>query len=182
MHFSPPFLRLSAFLLSTLGIVASSYGQSAPPEENRFTKSILTEKLDEPMEMTFLPDKRVLFVERKGNLKAYNPKTKEVSVLAAIPVNTKYTNRQGQVREAEEGLMGLIADPNYAQNHWIYMYYADLAEKKHVLARWELNGDELVEASKKTIIEVPTQREECCHTGGGMVFDKAGNLYLLPFG
>jgi len=178
MHFSPPFLRISAFLLSTLGIVASSYGQSTPPEENRFTKSILTEKLDEPMEMTFLPDKRVLFVERKGNLKAYDPKTREVSVLAAIPVNTKYTNRQGQVREAEEGLMGLIADPNYAQNHWIYMYYADPAEKKHVLARWELKGDELVEASKKTIIEVPTQREECCHTGGGMVFDKAGNLYL----
>ncbi len=178
MRISPSFIRFSTLWIGVLGVVATTYGQSAPPEENRFTKSILTEKLDEPMEMTFLPDKRILFVERKGNLKAYNPKTKEVSVLATIPVNTKYTNRQGQVREAEEGLMGLIADPNFAKNNWIYMYYADPTDKKHVLARWELKGDELVEASKKVVLEVPTQREECCHTGGGMVFDKVGNLYL----
>lgn len=171
--------RLSAVGLIASAVVITAHAQQpTPPDENRFTKSVLTEKLDEPMEITFLPDKRILFVERKGNLKAYDPKTKEVSVLAMIPVNTKYTNRQGQVREAEEGLMGLIADPNYAKNNWIYMYYADPSEKKHVLARWELKGSELVEASKKIMLEVPTQREECCHTGGGMVFDKAGNLYL----
>ncbi len=178
MRFYTSLSRLGSICLIALSSATVLYGQSAPPEENRFTKSILTEKLDEPMEMTFLPDKRILFVERKGNLKAYDPKTKEVSVLATIPVNTKYTNRQGQVREAEEGLMGIIADPNYAQNHWIYMYYADPTDKKHVLARWELKGDELVESSKKNVLEVPTQREECCHTGGGMVFDKVGNLYL----
>ena len=171
--------RLSAVgLIASAVVITAQAQQPTPPDENRFTKSVLTEKLDEPMEITFLPDKRILFVERKGNLKAYDPKTKEVSVLATIPVNTKYTNRQGQVREAEEGLMGLIADPNYAKNNWIYMYYADPSEKKHVLARWELKGNELVEASKKIVLEVPTQREECCHTGGGMVFDKAGNLYL----
>lgn len=168
---------------SLMGLMAmilchTTNAQTTLPDENRFTKSVLTEKLDEPMEMTFLPDKRVLFVERKGNLKAYDPKTKETTIIAKIPVNTKYTNRQGQVREAEEGLMGLIADPNYAQNHWIYMYYADPATPKHVLARWELRGDELVESSKKILLEVPTQREECCHTGGGMTWDKAGNLYL----
>ncbi|WP_428655721.1 PQQ-dependent sugar dehydrogenase [Runella sp.] len=178
MSFTTPFSRLGVAFLIALGARLPAYSQSPLPEENRFTKSILTEKLDEPMEMTFLPDKRILFVERKGNLKAYDPKTKEVTVLATIPVNTKYTNRQGQVREAEEGLMGLIADPNYAKNNWIYMYYADPTDKKHVLARWELKGDELVEASKKVVLEVTTQREECCHTGGGMVFDKVGNLYL----
>lgn len=178
MYFSTSLRKLGAVGLIALGMATVTYSQSSPPEENRFTKSILTEKLDEPMEMTFLPDKRVLFVERKGNLKAYNPKTKEVSVLATIPVNTKYTNRQGQVREAEEGLMGLIADPNFAKNNWIYMYYADPTDKKHVLARWELKGDALVESSKKVMLEVTTQREECCHTGGGMVFDKVGNLYL----
>jgi cytochrome c len=46
------------------------------------------------------------------------------------------------------------------------------------LARWELKGDDLVAASKKVVLEVPTQREECCHTGGGMVFDPQGNLLL----
>lgn len=149
-----------------------------PPDENRFTKVVLTEKLDEPMEMALLKDGRVLFIERKGALKYYDPATKQVNLIATIPVNTKYTNKQGVVREAEEGLMGLIEDPNFEQNHWIYMYYADPTVAKHVLARWELRGNELVESSKKIMLEVPTQREECCHTGGGMVFDDRGNLFL----
>ncbi len=168
--------KFTNLFVGGLFVALQSFAQV--PEENRFTKVILTEKLDEPMEMALLKDGRVLFVERKGALKQYNPKTKEVKTLATIPVNTKYTNRQGVKREAEEGLMGLVQDPDFEKNHWIYMYYADTDVAKHVLARWELKGEELVESSKKIILEVPTQREECCHTGGGMVFDKTGNLYL----
>ncbi|MGL6268534.1 MAG: hypothetical protein ACRC2O_11450, partial [Chitinophagaceae bacterium] len=41
-------------------------GIDVKPDDNRFTKTILTEKLDEPMEMTILPNGKVLFVERKG--------------------------------------------------------------------------------------------------------------------
>ena len=101
-----------------------------------------------------------------------------ITLVATIPVNTKYKNKEGRVREAEEGLMGVIAHPDFAQNNWIFLYYADPDEPKHVLARWELKGNELVEDSKVVVLEVPTQREECCHTGGGMVFDDQGNLYL----
>lgn len=151
---------------------------SIKPEDNRFTKVVLTEGMDEPMEMTFLPGRRILFVERKGAVKVFDENTGELTQVGFVPVNTKYTNKEGVVREAEEGLMGVIADPNYEKNYWIYMYYADPDVPKHVLARWELKGNELIEASKKILLEVPTQREECCHTGGGMVFDKDGNLYL----
>lgn len=148
------------------------------PEDNRFTKVVLTEGMDEPMEMTFLPENRVLIVERKGGVKIFDEKTGEMTLIATLPVNTKYTNKEGVVREAEEGLMGVIAHPDYAKNNWIYMYYADSADAKHVLARWELKGNELVASSKKIVLEVPTQRQECCHTGGGMVFDQEGNLFL----
>ena len=57
------------------------------PDENRFTKIVLSEKLDEPMEMTLLKDGRVQFVEGRGALKQYNPETGEVKTLAMIPVN-----------------------------------------------------------------------------------------------
>lgn len=148
------------------------------PEENRFTKVVLTEGMDEPMEMTFLPDKKILFVERKGGVKILDENTGEVSLVATIPVNTKYTNKEGVVREAEEGLMGVIVHPDFEKNHWIYLYYADSEDTQHVLTRWELDGNTLIESSRKVILAVPTQREECCHTGGGMVFDQEGNLYL----
>ncbi len=170
------FSVLFVFLLSLIS--SQSISAQNTPEENRFSKVVLGDKLDEPMEMTLLKDGRVLFVERKGALKQFDPNTGAIKTIATIPVNTKYTNAKGQKREAEEGLMGLIHDPNFEKNHWIYMYYADTAKIQHVLARWELKGEELVASSKKVVLEVPTQREECCHTGGGMVFDKAGNLYL----
>lgn len=151
---------------------------SGKPEENRFTKVVLTEGMDEPMAMTILNDGRVLIVERKGGLKRVDTKTNSVKTIASIPVNTKYTSKEGAVTEAEEGLMGIIAHPKFDSNHWIYMYYADPDQPKHVLARWELQGDSLIASSKKIIMEVGTQRETCCHTGGGMAFDPQGNLYL----
>jgi cytochrome c len=148
------------------------------PEETRFTKVVLAEGMDEPMAMTFLPNNRVLIVERKGGVKVVYTETKETKTITTIPVNTKYKNKEGKEREAEEGLMGIIAHPNFAQNNWIYMYYADPKDAKHILARWELHGDSLYANTKKIVLEVPTQREECCHTGGGMVFDREGNLFL----
>ncbi|MCW3117600.1 MAG: hypothetical protein JWM28_1682 [Chitinophagaceae bacterium] len=149
-----------------------------PPEENRFTKVVLTEGMDEPMEMSFLNDGRILIIERKGGLKSFNTKTNGIKLVATIPVNTKYTSKEGVVSEAEEGLMGVAVHPKFDENHWIYLYYADPVDTKHVLARWELHDDSLYASTKKIIMEIPTQRETCCHTGGGMAFDTDGNLYL----
>ena len=49
---------------------------TTPPEENRFTTTIITKPgtLDEPMEMVFTNDDRILFVERKGALKSFDLK------------------------------------------------------------------------------------------------------------
>ena len=150
----------------------------ARPEENRFTKAILAEKLDEPMELSVLGDGRVLFIQRKGELRLYNTETKELKTIATLPVSTKYVNKEGVESMGEDGLLGLNKDPNFAQNHWIYLYYSDPNESKNVLARFDLKGEELDMASKKVLLEVPTQREECCHTAGSIAWDRAGNLYL----
>jgi cytochrome c len=150
----------------------------ARPEENRFTKVILEEKLDEPMELSVLNDGRVLFIQRKGQLRLFNTKTNELKTIAEIPVSTKYKNKEGKESTGEDGLLGLNKDPDFARNHWIYLYYSVPEEPKNILARFELKGDELDLNSKKVLLEIPTQREECCHTGGSIAWDKAGNLYL----
>ncbi|MDB5012094.1 MAG: cytochrome, partial [Daejeonella sp.] len=149
------------------------------PEENRFTKVVLDEKLEEPMELTVLPDNRVLFIERRGNIKLFSPATGKTKVIAKIPVSTKYTDAAGKVSEAEDGLLGLTKDPQFAKNNWIYLYYSpEGKEAKNILARYELKGDQLLLDSKKVLLEVGTQREQCCHTGGSITFDGSGNLFL----
>lgn len=148
-------------------------------EQNRFTKVVLAQKLEEPMQFELLKDGRVLFAERKGKLKLYSPLTGKVTVIAEIPVSTKYTSKEGVVTEAEDGLQGVILDPDYDQNHWIYLYYSQAGkEAKNIVARYDWLGDKLVESSKKVLLEVAVQREECCHVGGGMLFDSHKNLFL----
>ncbi len=174
-------LKLIVILAGLAGFLSmTSVPFSDAPEANRFTRVVLAEKLDEPMALAPLEDGRVLFIERKGAIHLFDPATNQQKVIATIPVSTKYTNREGKVREAEDGLMGIAPDPNFDQNHWLYLYYAQEGNKaQNVIARYELRGDQLLMDSKKILLEIPTQREECCHTGGGMVFDPQGNLYLL---
>ena len=147
----------------------------ARPEENRFTRIVLAEKLEEPIELAVLPDERVLFIERRGYLNLYTPADGRTRRIATIPVSTKYADSS----QAEDGLLGLAADPNFGANGWIYLYYSPAGpDAKNVLARYTLVGDSLDPASQRVILEVPVQRLQCCHTGGSIAFDRAGNLYL----
>jgi cytochrome c len=150
----------------------------AKPEENRFSKVVLKEKLNEPMELSVLNDGRVLFIERHGAVKLYNIKTKTLKTIATIAVSTKYKDKKGLTSEAEDGFLGLNKDPNFASNHWIYLYYSDPLKSQNILTRYTLKGDVLDLKSKKVILAVETQREQCCHTGGSIDWDKDGNLYL----
>jgi cytochrome c len=149
------------------------------PEENRFAKVVLDERLDEPVELAVLPGEKILFVERKGNVKIYDPADGKTKVIAKIPVSTKYIFKDGDQSEAEDGLLGVALDPNYEKNSWVYFYYSPAGDDpENILARYELKGDKLIEESKKVILEVAVQREQCCHTGGSIAFDGQGNLYV----
>ncbi len=150
----------------------------ARPEENRFTKVVLEEKLDEPMELTLLDKDRVLFIQRKGEIRLYNNVTKELKTIAKLPVSLKYVSAEGKESVAEDGLLGLNKDPNFAQNHWIYLYYSSTKGSYNVLSRFTMKGDEIDLTSEKQFLTIPTQREECCHTGGSIAWDKVGNLFL----
>ena len=174
----------SAFILIGLAFSLWSYSARplrAPgdkPDENRFTKVVLASTLNEPLEMAILPDERVLLIERHGAVRLYSPVTKQLNTIATLPVSTQYKDPEGNLTEAEDGLLGVNIDPNFAQNHWVYLYYSDPDASRNILTRYELRGNELVLSSKKVVLEVATQREQCCHTGGSIDWDRAGNLYL----
>jgi cytochrome c len=152
----------------------------AKPDDSRFTKVVLAQRIEEPMQFQILKDGKVLYAERKGKLKLYDPITQKVTVIHEFAVSTKYVSQTGEVSEAEDGLQGVILDPDFAKNHFIYVYYSPAGtESKNTLERYTWDGKgQLATASRKLILDVPVQRFECCHVGGGMVFDKDKNLYL----
>ncbi|MEN7549484.1 ThuA domain-containing protein [Rapidithrix thailandica] len=139
------------------------------PLENRFVRTVLAQNLEEPMELEYLPNHKILFIERKGAVKVYNLATEELKTVAEIPV---------QHEPGEDGLLGLALDPDYERNHWIYLYYTPEGEESvQRLSRFEFAKDELNFASEKVLLKVPTERD-CCHSGGSVEFGPDGLLYL----
>lgn len=165
-------------LITSFGI--NGIAQTArKPDDNRFTKVVLAQRVEEPMQFQVLKDGKVIFAERKGKIKVYDPLTGKTIVIAELAVSTKYVSQTGEVTEGEDGLQGVILDPDFEKNHWVYVYYSPAGnESKNTLARYTWLGNKLLESSRKVILDVPVQRYECCHVGGGMLFDKNRNLYL----
>jgi glucose/arabinose dehydrogenase/PKD repeat protein len=142
-------------------------------------------EMGEPMTLAVLPDRSVLHTARNGVLR----RTTAAGVTNVIGTLAVYSHD-------EDGLQSVAVDPSFSSNRFIYLYYApplstpggdapatgtDFSAWNGVnrLARFTLNADfTLNTASQVTVLEVPASRGSCCHVGGDIDFDAAGNLYL----
>lgn len=139
------------------------------PPAHRFLATPLLNNLEEPTELEILPDGRILFAQRRGKLMLYDPEQDTLQQAADLKVWTKF----------EDGLVGLALDPGFRRNRWVYLYYAPVGEEpKFNLSRFVFQGDTLVPGSEQLVLEVPVQRDTCCHTGGSIEFGPEGYLYL----
>lgn len=175
------------FLQHVLGGIQYAIGDNRPldyrktrskrvPDEDRFTKNMLVSGiLDEPTEMAILPNLDILVVQRKGGLLRYDTKTRQIAEAGNLMV---YHKASVKGVNAEEGLMGIAADPDFAHNHWVYLFYAAPDTPMNRLSRFVFRDGQLDMSSEKKILELYSQREICCHTGGSLAFGGDGLLYL----
>jgi cytochrome c len=140
----------------------------AVPEENRFAKVVLGYFFNEPTEMTVLPNGQIIFLERKGRVKLYDPAKDTITVINTFNVYHKQ----------EDGMIGLQQDPKFAQNNWLYIFYSHSTRSSNVLSRFVFKDGSIDMKSEIEMLEVPVQRETCCHTGGSIAFDANGNLFV----
>ncbi|SDZ24525.1 Glucose/arabinose dehydrogenase, beta-propeller fold [Micromonospora pattaloongensis] len=183
----PEFLKhLLGGIQSAAGAVAADCGATVDANFEQVTLARGADTTGEPMNMAVLPDRRVLHTSRDGRVFITSP-SGTTTLAGRIPV----------YNHDEDGLQGVGVDPGFAGNGWIYLYYApplstpegdapndgtaaDFARFDGVnrLSRFTLTGDAVDLASEKKILEVPANRGICCHAGGDIAFDAAGNLYL----
>jgi glucose/arabinose dehydrogenase/cytochrome c551/c552/type 1 glutamine amidotransferase len=146
------------------------------PDEDRFTKNVLAGGVfDEPTEIAILPNFDILISQRKGEVLQYSNTTKKVKQVAKLNVYFKSATTGSN---AEEGLIGITADPKFASNNFIYMFYATQDTAANRVSRFVFKDGKLDLASEKKIIDIGTTREICCHTGGSLTFGPDGNLYI----
>ncbi len=146
------------------------------PEDDRFVKTQLAQgDFFEPTEMTILPNFDILVLQRRGEIMLYKNDTKTVKQAGYLDVYYK-ANVPGV--NAEEGMLGLAKDPGFAVNNWIYIYYSPIDSAVNRLSRFTFKKDTIDRASEKVILEVKSQREICCHTGGSIAFGPDQLLYF----
>jgi len=146
------------------------------PEESHFTKvQLVTGTFFEPTELTILPNLDVLVVQRRGEIYLYNSQTKKIKQAGFLNVYWK-TAVKGV--NAEEGLLGVKLDPDFAKNHYVYMYYSAPDSSVNRLSRFTLENDTIINSSEKIVLQFYEQRDICCHTGGSIAFGPNKTLFV----
>ncbi|MET7765260.1 PQQ-dependent sugar dehydrogenase [Streptomyces sp. NPDC005393] len=190
-----PLALLTSGLLVGAGLAftappAGAHEPGPTPAAEEFQQVTLAKgaaETGEPMTLAVLPDRSVLHTSRDGTLRLTDADG-DTMVSGKLPVYS----------HDEEGLQGVGIDPGFADNRAIYLYYApplntpagdaptdgtaaDFAPFDGVnrLSRFTLKTDGTLDtAGEKKILDVPASRGICCHVGGDIDFDAAGNLYL----
>ncbi len=162
-----------AFMQHILGGIEYATGATAADcgatLDTNFAKVVLDSEAENPIDLAVAPDGRVFFIERKGELNVYRPDRGLTRLAGQLAVSTDF----------EDGLLGIALDPDFVRNNWLYLFYSPPGQeaKQHV-SRFELAGDELVLDSEVVLLEIPTQRRACCHSGGALAFGPDGSLYI----
>ncbi len=181
----------TAFAAAAFAILAPTAPAIAAPipaaDYQQVQLAIGTAEMGEPMSLAVLPNRSVIHTARNGTVRLtdVNGSTR---VIGNIPVYT----------HDEEGMQGVAIDPGFATNRHIWLYYspplttpggdapatgtaADFnVWKGHLrLSRFTLNTDDTINmSSERIVLTVANDRGMCCHVGGDIDFDAAGNLYL----
>jgi len=146
------------------------------PDDGHFTKTMLTMgEFFEPIDMTILPNMDILIAQRRGEILRYNNETAELSQAGFLDV---YFETDVEGVNAEEGVVGIEKDPDFANNGYVFVFYSPIDKEVNRLSRFVYENGELNMDSETLVLELYSQRDICCHTGGDIAFDAEGLLYL----
>ncbi|WP_225566931.1 ThuA domain-containing protein [Isoptericola luteus] len=135
----------------------------------------LDEGTQNPMMLAVADDGTVFYVERDGRVRVVDPASQTTST--AMTLDVTLAN--------EDGLTGIVLDPAFAENGWVYLYWspadvgADGPHNRVSRFVYDAASGTIDPASEVAVLKVETQRDRCCHAGGDMQFDSAGNLVVV---
>lgn len=112
----PALLRIRGGIVNRkVGPVPDINGKVFQSQKANFKAETLAKGFDQPWGMAFLPDGRLIFTERNGNIRFLN---KDGSVSAPVKGTPSVFVRQ------DGGMLDIALHPDYARNGWIYISYS----------------------------------------------------------
>ena len=123
----------------------------------------LARGLEIPWDIAFVPGGGAFITERPGRVRLLEPD----GSLRPKPVATVDVSSKG-----EGGLLGLVLDPAFAQDHLVYMYFTAATGMR--LERWRWTGSQLV--PEATLLDAIKAGD--VHDSGRIAFGPDGRLYV----
>ena len=165
----------SLVVILALPGLSCAASNSIATKEHPVRIATVTEGLDRPWGLAFLPDGRMLVTERPGRLRVVGKDGK----LDPVPVaGLPRVDPQGQ-----GGLLDVVLHPRYSANGWIYWSYAQKDASGNngtEVARGKLAGGpgswrlENVEV----LFRMAPKSGAGLHFGSRIVFDRSGLMYV----
>jgi len=181
--FFPPPCRVEGQPIETripeLGFGHPSFaGQTRAPYHKgsaAFKVAVITDKLDLPWGMQFLPDGKFLVAEKPGAIRIVSPDGTVSDPIKGVPP-VSYSG--------DAGMMDVALDPQFAQNHTIYFNYVRPEQgdvkTRVVLAKAVLDEANLALTGFQVIFRVNEERDKLPSNlaNGRILFDKDGTIFL----
>jgi glucose/arabinose dehydrogenase len=138
-------------------------------EKEKFVVDTITNKLENPWGIAFLPDGRILVTERKGKILVVKDGQLQSEEIQNVP--EVYASGQG-------GLLDIQLHPDYASNGWIYLSYAKPGEGggATTIARTKLEGNSLTNLEE--LFTAQPYSSSGVHFGSRIAFDEKGFMFF----
>ena len=130
----------------------------------------VTEGLEYPWGLAFLPDGRMLVTERPGRLRLVDADGRlHPQPVSGVPAVAAV---------GQGGLLDVALHPDFARNRWIYLSYAAQGEGGYgtEVVRARLEGQSLRDL--KVVFSMRPKTTAGHHFGSRLVFDRQGYLYI----
>jgi glucose/arabinose dehydrogenase len=119
--------------------------------------------------MEFAPDGRLFVAQQDGNLRVIQDGT-----LLDTPLLTLSVDSAG-----ERGLLGVASDPDFADNHYLYVYYTVPGSPAHNrVSRFTAAGNVADPGSEFVLLDLDDLSDATNHNGGAIHFGLDGKLYI----
>lgn len=162
-----------ACLMLAIGVSTAS-GQQYRAASFEFSLQTITDALEIPWAMAFLPGGEMLVTERSGQLRLIVDDTLQPAAVGGVP---------DVVARGQGGLLDVALHPDYAQNGWIYLSYSAAAGagetgrgSNTALMRARLSGNQLIDS--ELLFKALPNYSSGVHFGGRIAFDSRNHVYL----
>lgn len=168
----PSPVQLFALALGALAVTSfagPAFAQVMTSKAGPFEAVVVTEGLEHPWAVAFLPDGRMLVTERDGDLRLVGADGGLSGPLSGVP---------DVVAQGQGGLLDVVLHPDYAANGWIYLTYSHPSEDgaRTGVARGRLAGAALSDVETIFVAENPSSSGG--HFGSRLAFAPDGAMYV----